>query len=43
MTLQDDLKEYLLIQQQRANELAGGHRDTWERAQARNKIAEYFD
>jgi sugar (pentulose or hexulose) kinase len=36
-------KEYLLIQQQRANELAGGHRDTWERAQARNKIAEYFD
>lgn len=43
MTLQDDLKEYLLIQQQRANELAGGHRDTWEKAQARNKIAEYFD
>ncbi|HQA07381.1 MAG TPA: DUF4173 domain-containing protein [Syntrophomonadaceae bacterium] len=41
--LQDELKEYLLTQQQRANELAGGHTDTWERAQARNKIAEYFD
>jgi hypothetical protein len=41
--LHDELKEYLLIQQQRANELAGGHRDTWERAQARNKIAEYLD
>ncbi|MGI5887737.1 MAG: DUF4153 domain-containing protein [Syntrophomonadaceae bacterium] len=41
--LQDELKEYLLAQQKRANELAGGHRDTWERAQARDMITGYFD
>ncbi|MFY9118725.1 MAG: DUF4173 domain-containing protein [Syntrophomonadaceae bacterium] len=41
--LQHELKEYLLAQQQRANQMAGQPRDTLERAQARNKITEYFD
>lgn len=41
--LQDELKEYLLYQQQMADQVAGQPRDTWEKAQARNMIAEYFD
>lgn len=41
--LQDELKEYLLYQQQMADQVAGQPRDTWEKAQARNMIAEYFE
>ncbi|KUG04797.1 hypothetical protein ASZ90_017786 [hydrocarbon metagenome] len=41
--LQFKLKEYLLIQQQQADEVAGQSGDSWERAQARQKISECFD
>lgn len=39
--LQLKLKEYLLIQKQQADEVAGQPGDSWERAQARQKISEY--
>ncbi|MGI5921760.1 MAG: DUF4153 domain-containing protein [Syntrophomonadaceae bacterium] len=41
--LRDELKEYLLVQQHSANEVAGEPKNTWEKAEARNKISEYFD
>ena len=41
--LQFKLKEYLLIQQQQADEVAGQPGDSWGRAKARQKISEYFD
>lgn len=41
--LQHELKEYLLVQQQWADQVAGTPRNTWERAQARDKITEYLD
>jgi hypothetical protein len=41
--LQFKLKEYLLTQQHQADEMAGQPGDSWERAQARHMISEYFD
>ena len=41
--LQFKLKEYLLIQQQQAEEVAGQHGDNWERAQVRQEISQYLD
>jgi hypothetical protein len=41
--LQFKLKEYLLMQQQQADEVVGKPGDSWERAQARHMITEYFD
>lgn len=41
--LQFKLKEYLLIQQQQAEEVAGQPGDNWERAQVRQEISQYLD
>ncbi|MDD4767695.1 MAG: DUF4173 domain-containing protein [Desulfotomaculaceae bacterium] len=41
--LQFELKEYLLAQQQQAEQLAGEPGDSWERARARHSISEYFN
>lgn len=41
--LQGQLKEYLLAQQQQAEELAGKPGDSLETARARDKVAEYFN
>ena len=43
LVLQDEIKEQLIVQQQRADQVAGTPRNTWERAQARDKITEYLD
>jgi len=41
--LQDQVMEYLLYQQKMTNLIAGHPRDNWEKAQARNQMAEFFD